>query len=100
MFITKLSSLKGQPYSKVWLEGPRLDIARFNHKEPYTVEYGAAVITLRRCAGDADKIRRVAGTLARPIIDLGNKTVARMFSGSTHVAVDFNDGVITIRADH
>ncbi len=102
-FRTKLTPLKGIPRSKIWLEGKKLTEHGFGHKQAYIVTPDDTQVTIYLDAvGEDDfiptKPRYVAGTPDRPIIDLGNKTVAKIYEGHTHVDCEFANGSITIRA--
>jgi hypothetical protein len=101
-FKTKLTALKGAPRSKIWIEGKKLSDYGFNHKQAYIVTPDQESVTIHLDTVEMDDViptkpRFVAGTPTRPIIDLGNKQVALIFEGHTHVECEFEDGSITVR---
>ena len=78
---------------RVWLEGKALDKHGYIHQASYDVVYTATTIELTL---NITGTRKVAGTVARPIIDLHSKGIATMFSDGSKVSITMLGGVITI----
>jgi hypothetical protein len=81
---------------RIWIEGARLLSAGFTRHTPYTIELVKDSLYLIRCAKGARKgARKVAGTPARPIIDITGKSCAPFETGDA-VEILYVDGVIMI----
>jgi hypothetical protein len=78
---------------RVWLEGRALDKHGYTNQAAYDVVYTATTIELTLNSTGA---RKVAGTIARPIIDLHSKLIATMFDDGSKVSITMLGGVITI----
>jgi len=99
--ISKLGTYKGMPRARVWIEGERLRNAGFHAKQTRytrTIGHDGNIPTIQLIANDAGSYR-VSGKGDNPVIDITGKAVAKHFAGFENVAVLFDPGWITIRAD-
>ena len=104
-FLSKLGSTRAGPRSRIWLEGKRLLDHGFAHHAFVRRQWseGKLVLTLGTAAEYAELPREerttVAGTAARPIIDIVGQQVRDTFgSVGTCVQVTYRAGRITITA--
>ena len=79
---------------RIWIEGKDLINAGFTHKTPYYIQYENNTV---HYIADKGGKRKVAGTPARPIIDLVSKTKLNTF-GNT-IEVQFGLGIIFIKSN-
>lgn len=100
-FVHKLSTARGNDRSRIWLERDRLTRAGFTPGIKFTKEWGKNSLVLRPFdemhVSPRDPIGTVAGDSTRPIIDITGKKVRDTFGHSTHIAVTYAPGKITIR---
>lgn len=100
-FTSKLGTSRAGERTRIWLEGNRLVAHGFAHQTPFKRAWSEGRLVITWCdLEDFRKLARdergmVAGTVARPIIDITGERVAHTFSG-THVAVTYRQGRITI----
>ena len=103
----KLSTHRGAPHARIWMEGARLVEAGFRHGLRFEVSWTPATLTLRlltmdeqRDLGDrrAKGFGKVAGTPERPIIDIAGGPVYEAFGKhADYVSVTYEHGYITVR---
>ena len=93
-FITSLGVYKGEPDSRVWIEGQRLNAAGFKVGATYTKKFNKVTIVLTLDKGGKLKVSQRGMT---PIIDLSGKKVREFFEGYSRVEVTYRDGTITYR---
>jgi hypothetical protein len=97
--LSKLSTARGNERSRVWLEGKRLADYGFSHGTGYQARWSSIGLVLE--AGREDegvRIRYVAGTASRPIIDItGAEVREQLGSVGPYVSVTYALGRITIR---
>ena len=90
--------------ARVWIEGDILTANGFHHgrrfKRVMTVTIGsnAPVMSLQFSdVKDTDKHKgKIAGTVARPIVDLNGKFLTEFMDGATHYLATFGNDTITI----
>lgn len=98
----KLAHNKG--HARVWIEGDILTANGFHHgrrfKRVMTVTIGsnAPVMSLQFAnVQDSDKRKgKIAGTPARPIVDLNGKFLSEFMDGATQYLATFKNDTITI----
>lgn len=101
VFSTKLGTTRAGERTRIWLEGKRLIAHGFNRGQCVERVWSDDKLVLRTVERDAwealprDARTTVAGTDARPIIDIATERVATTFQGS-HVSVSYRQGRITI----
>jgi hypothetical protein len=90
---TKRGTARGIPLSRIWLEGAKLGAHGFTHALKFDIAAtpGQLIITLSETGK-----RRVAGTPARPIIDITGETIRTTFS-QERIDVEYAYGKITLR---
>ena len=88
----KVGASKRIPQSRIWLEGSRLTLSGFAHGARYNVGWHDAGATLTLSPAGA---RKVAGTIARPIIDITGANVRAL--ECDRVTVSFQHSVISIK---
>jgi len=102
---TKLHSLgtsRAGNGTRLWLEGKRLQNHGFSHGTLCVRIWSHGLLTIRPCDQDLwntlerDERTTIAGSAARPIIDITGLQVARAFP-SGNVAVTWSHNQITIR---
>ena len=90
--------------ARVWIEGDILTMNGFHHGRQFkrimvaTIGSNAPVMSLQ-FAGvkDTDKRKgKIAGTIARPIVDLNGKFLTEFMDGATHYLATFGNDTITI----
>lgn len=100
-FTTKLGTTRAGERTRIWLEGNRLIAHGFNRGQCVERKWSADKLVLRAIDHAEwetlarDERGTVAGTDARPIIDIATERVAATFTGS-HVSVTYRQGRITI----
>lgn len=101
VFTAKLGTTRAGERTRIWLEGKRLIAHHFNKGECVQRVWNEGKLVLRvvseRVFNELPRDERttVAGTDARPIIDIATERVAVTFTGS-HVSVTYRAGLITI----
>ena len=98
----KLAHNKG--HARIWIEGDILNANGFHHgrrfKRVITVSIGqnAPVMSLQFAdVKDTDKRKgKIAGTVARPIVDLNGKFLTEFMDGATQYLATFKNDTITI----
>lgn len=93
--LSKLSTARGIARSRVWLEGKRLADHGFAHGVAYDAQWERGALVLRP---SAEGKRHIAGTPARPIVDITGEHIRDAFGANAYVAVTYSRDVITIRA--
>jgi hypothetical protein len=104
---TKLGTAKGNPRSRIWIEGQRLIDAGFTAKDTHFIKQWIAAsqkhdgaLVLTKVQDDdvlTDMPSKVSGKGDNPIIDITGKQVSSFFGEKySHVLVRFADGVINI----
>ena len=95
--------------ARVWIEGDILKANGFHHGRRFKrimIDYTAIVTgksAMRRlcpcnlptCGHDKRK-GKIAGTVARPIVDLNGKFMSEFMDGATHYLATFKNDTITI----
>lgn len=102
-FTSKLGTTRAGPRTRVWLEGKRLLDHGFTHGTLIERQWDAAKhrLVLRVIPAalfetlHRDNRGTVAGSAARPIIDIASTLVSSTFKGD-HVTVTYSAGQITI----
>ena len=90
--------------ARVWIEGDILKANGFIHGRQFrrvmvaTIGSNAPKLTLQFAdVRDTDKGKgRIAGTPARPIVDLNGRYVTEFMDGATHYLATFKNDIITI----
>jgi len=101
VFQSKLGTTRAGERTRIWLEGKRLIAHHFNKGDCVQRVWSDGKLVLRLVnervfsALPRDERATVAGTDARPIIDIATERVATTFSGA-HVNVTYRAGLITI----
>lgn len=111
-FRTKLGTAKGQPRSRIWIEGKRLADAGFtvgtyfvkkwsmpDERSTTRWEPHLQLVLLRPDDVLAEPPCKVSGKGEKPIIDITGEKVREFFGAcATHVDVEFRKGLIVISA--
>ena len=92
-FTLKSGTNKGN--RRIWIEGDRLASAGFNRGTFLYRTISGSVLTLSTVPADGRK-HRIAGTDARPILDLCGKWVTEFMGNRSHFTVTTTDSTITI----
>lgn len=103
--ISKLGKTRRGPHSRIWIEGHYLAAAGFLPGQYYLPVWKAsktAPLTLELLRPDdiisGDAPRKVSGKGDKPIIDITNDDVSRVFGSEyDRVLITFQSGKITIR---
>ena len=90
--------------ARVWIEGDILTANGFYHGRRFkrvmavTIGSNAPVMSLQFAnVQDSDKKKgKIAGTPARPIVDLNGKFLSEFMDGATHYLATFKNDTITI----
>lgn len=98
----KIGRNKGKP--RLWIEGSILDRAGFAHGTEWQLlgdgsdEYGITLQTSEVLEVVGVRVRRVAGTPARPIIDIAGATLGSLGNAES-VTLEFEpgQGLITVK---
>jgi hypothetical protein len=96
-FTHKLGTSRAGEGTRLWLEGKRLSDHGFTHATPFERKWSEGKLVLRTVdAATFESLARadrgtVAGTPARPIVDITGTQVAATFP-SGHVSVTWSQG--------
>lgn len=98
----KLAHNKGN--ARVWIEGDILNANGFHHGRRFkrvmmaTIGSNAPILSLQFAdVKDSDKHKgKIAGTVARPIVDLNGKFLTEFMDGATQYLATFKNDTITI----
>ena len=90
--------------ARIWIEGDILKANGFHHGRRFrrimvaTIGSNAPALTLQFAdVQDTDKGKgKIAGTPARPIVDLNGRYVSEFLDGASHYMATFADDTITI----
>lgn len=90
--------------ARIWIEGDILTANGFIHGRRFkrvmvaTIGSNAPKLTLQFAnVRDTDKGKgKIAGTLARPIVDLNGRYVSEFLDGASHYMATFGNNTITI----
>jgi hypothetical protein len=103
-FSSKLGTTRAGPRTRIWLEGNRLLAHGFTHGSHFERAWSDGKLVLTRVSPALfeqllrDHRGTVAGSAARPIIDIATERVATTFNGE-RVKVAYRAGRITITND-
>jgi len=90
--------------ARIWIEGDILTANGFIHGRRFkrvmvaSIGSNAPALTLKFAdVRDTDKGKgKIAGTPARPIVDLNGRYVSEFLDGASHYMATFSDNIITI----
>ena len=95
--ITEIGRNKSAP--RVWLQGPLLEKAGFDHATQYDItQHDGSVILTKSTFGPRVVSGRKRNDRLMPVIDINSDRWLSIFNGLSHVRVTFSDGVIRITA--
>tara|TARA_R100000988_G_C3948170_1_gene139680 strand:+ start:452 stop:829 length:378 start_codon:yes stop_codon:yes gene_type:complete len=82
---------------RIWIEGKRLEAAQFSAGEAYRIFYSTENKSIILCANEEGE-RRV--TASRPIIDIHDQTVGKIFNEGDRLEVRYYEhGMIVFRLE-
>lgn len=87
--VLKVAKNRGQ--DRIWIERGNLLRAGIHCGDVFTLEIqgDAILLTFASCMSTKHRVRRVAGSDARPIIDVNNRELTAFFDGATHYRATF-----------
>lgn len=92
-FTRKIGRNRGKP--RLWLEGAILQSSGFHHGTRFSVSFDAPQRTIMITRTD-EGTRRVAGTSARPIIDINTARIDVTLGNATEVTLTIIEGGILV----